>query len=109
MSAAIANAWLMSLFGVAIGWLGLILWTFRRLRVRHAETYKSIGSPSLFWNNSMRNNWLFVKFLFQGQWHSLNDPQLAGVARCMQFMFVVYMAGLLGLIVTFLVAGIKPA
>lgn len=109
MSDTIATAWLMSLFGMAIVWLGLILWTFRRLRVRHAETYESIGSPSLFWNNSVRNNWLFVKFLFQGKWHSLNDPQLAGVARCMQFMFVAYMAGLLGLVAAFLFAGIKTA
>jgi hypothetical protein len=107
MPERIAIAWFGILFAMAVIWLGLIFWMFRRLRVRHVATYEAIGSPSLFWNNSMRNNWLFIKFLFQGQWRSLDDAQLAGVARFMQVMFVVYIAGFIALCAAFLIAGVK--
>ncbi len=100
--------WFASLVGTALVWLILIVWTFRHLRIRHTATYEAIGSPSLFWNNSPRNNWLFFKFLFQGQWRQLNDPQLAVVARIMQVLFAVYMVGFVGLIVC-MFAGLKPA
>ena len=109
MSDTVAIAWFATLFGMGIMWLILIAWTFRRLRVRHVATYDAIGSPSLFWNNSLRNNWLFIKFLFQQQWQRLVDPELAAVARFMQILFVVYMAGFIGLVAVFLFVGIEPA
>jgi hypothetical protein len=88
-----------TLFVLAFVWIGLVLWMFRRLRVQHVETFEAIGSPSLFWNNSPRNNWLFLKFLFQGQWQLLEDRQLAIAARIMQVVFVAYMLGFLVLFV----------
>ena len=109
MSEAIALPWFISLFALAVIWLILIVWTFHRLRIRHVATYEAIGSPSLFWNNSMRNNWLFAKFLFRGQWQSLNDSTLAAVARLMQVLIVVYFVGLVGWVVVFMLVGIVPA
>src|SRR5687767_8541606 len=87
-----------SLFGAAVVWLGLVAWTFRRLRVHHLATYEAIGSPSLFWNNSIRTNWLFFQFLFQGQWQTLGDSRLAVVARFMRIFIVVYTIGFIALI-----------
>jgi hypothetical protein len=90
------------LFVLAVVWLILIVWTFRRLQSRHPAAYEAIGSPSLFWNNSPRNNWLFVRFLFRGDWQNLGDAALAVVARSMQLLFVLYVAGFFGLIAMFL-------
>ncbi len=57
----------------------------------------------------MRNQWLFIKFLFQGRWQSLNDSALAAVARLMRVLFVIYMVGFIALVAVFLFVGIKPA
>lgn len=80
-----------SLIVLAVVWLTLVLWMFRRLRTQHAETFEAIGSPSLFWNNSLKNNWLFLKFLFQGQWQQLGDRLLAIGARVMQVLLITYL------------------
>ena len=86
------------IFGIAILWLVLVAWTFRRLRVRHTAAYEAIGSPSLIWNNSMRHNWLFAKFIVQGQWRLLGDPQLAVIIRTMQMLFVAYVTAFIALV-----------
>lgn len=78
------------LMAMVVVWFGLILWTFRRLRTKHPETYEAIGSPSLFWNNSMRNNWMFLKFLYGSEWLRLSDRPLSLVARMMQVLLVAY-------------------
>jgi hypothetical protein len=71
-------------------WFALLLWLFRRLRTRHPSTFEEIGSPSLFWNNSMRNNWLFLWFLFSSRPGQLNDPAIGRVAICMRIHMVCY-------------------
>ena len=35
------------------------------LKKNHADVWDALGSPSLFTNNSIKNNWLFIKFLFK--------------------------------------------
>jgi hypothetical protein len=82
MPETIATAWFAVLFAMVAVWFVLISWLFRRLRDHHASTYEAMGSPSLFWNNSMRNNWLFMKFLFGSQWRELGDP---AIANCLSF------------------------
>ena len=108
MSETVATTCIGSLFVMVIVWLGLVLWLFHRLRHRHAATYEAIGSPSLFWNNSMRNNWLFLKFLFQGQWQSLGDSQLAIVARFMQIFLVLYLVAFGALFAALMLLGSHP-
>jgi hypothetical protein len=107
MSPALSSALFGTLFILIAVWFGLIVWFFRRLRVRHPAAFEAIGSPSLFWNNSMRNNWLFLKFLFQSQWRELGDPQLSAVARGMQIFLIVYTAYFAALVATFMAVGIK--
>ncbi len=103
MSDTIETTWGATLFGMAVLRLVLVLWTFRRLRLHHVETYEAIGEPSLFGNNNLRTNWLFLKFLYLNQWLDLNDWQLACVARFMQVMLVAYMIGFVGLLSIFIV------
>lgn len=91
------------LFAMAPMLWGLISWLFRRLRENHTPTYEAIGSPTLFWNNSPRNNWLFLKFIFGARWQELDDSALTKVSRIVRVFSVVYMLGFLSLIVLFFV------
>jgi hypothetical protein len=97
-----------TLFVAVMVWFALVLWFFHRLRHRHPATFEAIGSPSLFWNNSMRNNWLFIKFLFQGQWQSLGDVQLSVVARTMQIFLVLYLVAFGTLFAALMFLGSHP-
>jgi hypothetical protein len=109
MSSSVATVGFGALFALAIIWLAANLWLFRRLRPRHPVTYEAIGSPDLFQNNTLRTTWLFFKFLFGGQWQSLDDPSLAVVARAMQVLFVVYFTGFAAFLATVATIGVKRA
>lgn len=86
--------------------LVLTLWMFRLLRERHPLTYEIIGSPTLFWNNSPRNHWLFLKFLFGSQWQELDDSAVAKICPFMRVLIVVYTLVFLGLLVlSFVIIG----
>jgi hypothetical protein len=83
--------------------LALTFWMFRRLREKHALTYETIGSPTLFWNNSPRNQWLLVKFIFGTQWQELDDSAVARVCRFMRVFLIFYVAGFLAIVVMMLI------
>jgi hypothetical protein len=99
--------WAMLLVMVLI-WFGAVTWLFRHLRNHHQATYESIGSPTLFWNNSPRNNWLFVKFLFGSRWKSLDDPLLNIACPLMRAFLCVYVVGFVILLVAFRSARPRP-
>ena len=99
--------WMFALGLFSCIWLGVIAWTFRRLRLRHAATYEAIGSPDLFRNNTWRTNWLFLRFLFGGPWRALDDETLAVAIRVLRGMFVTYILGSVGLSAAFLVLGFE--
>ena len=79
-----------ALFAMAVVWLATIVWVFHRLRLDHPSTFEQLGSPSLFWNNSPRTGWLFLKFLFSGRCRELGDPALATVILFMRILFICY-------------------
>ena len=79
-----------TLMGMAIIWLVLVAWSFRRLRTRHPATYQAMGSPSLFWNNSMRSAWLFFRFLWSGRSAQLGDPAICRISQFMRFHFIAF-------------------
>jgi hypothetical protein len=109
MPSSVATVGFGALFALAIIWLAANLWLFRRLRTRHPVTYEAIGSPDLFRNNTPRTNWQFLKFLFGGQWQSLDDASFAIVARGMQVLFVVYFTGFAAYLATVATVGINRA
>jgi hypothetical protein len=63
--------------------------------------YEAIGSPTIFWNNSPRSNWLFLKFVFGSSWKNLADRELSAVARSMRVLLVLFVAGFVTLLVLF--------
>jgi len=90
------------LFVMAIVWLGAVAWLFRRLRNYHQPAYESLGSPTLFWNNLPRNQWLFAKFLFSSQWKSLDDPMLIRVCWIMRILLCACTVGVLLVMAAFI-------
>ena len=99
MNSTIEVVLFVSFFAAVVVWLGLVLWVFHRLRIRHLATFEAIGSPSLIWNNSMRTNWLFLKFLFGPTWKQLGDQRLALVLNVMRVYIVAYLVGFAALFV----------
>jgi hypothetical protein len=90
-----------TLFLMALIWFGLILWVFGRLRSRHPLVFESLGSPSLFWHSSPRNNLRFFRFLFSAEPSGLQDEKLARVCILMRYFFFVYTLLFLVLIIAF--------
>lgn len=107
MSATFFIVCFIVLMAMAIIWFPLIVWVFRRLRIQHAAIYEELGSPTLIWNNSMRNQWLFFKFLFQGHWKSLGDQPLSKAAGFMRVWLVLYMVGFIAFTVVLYHFGIQ--
>ncbi len=97
----IASVFVMFLFLGAV-WTSFVWWLFRRLRTHHPAAYESIGSPSLFWDNSPRKNLQFLRFLQGSQWKELPDPKLIKVCRLMAVLMYCYILGFLGLLALFI-------
>lgn len=89
------------LFALAVVWLATLVWLFRYLRLHHPPTYKAIGAPSLFWNNSPRNNWLFFKYLWSRHGRDSGDATLWNAVRFLRVFFVLYLVLFLVLIALF--------
>lgn len=97
MHSTIYAAFFAVLMVMGVVWLILVSWLFRRLRTHHPSTYEGIGSLSLFWNNSMRTQWLLCKFLWSSHSGELGDSAIANVVRFMRIIFVCYVALFLAL------------
>jgi hypothetical protein len=78
------------LFALVAIWFLLVSRLFHRLRDYHPSAYVAIGSPTLLWNNSLRNQWLFLKFLLASQWRDLNDPLISRTVPLLRIWLVVY-------------------
>src|SRR5262245_378994 len=96
MPETIGTPWVVLIFAMVAVWFVLSSWLFHRLRKRHASTYEAMGSPGVFWNNSWRSSWLFMKFLFGSQWRELADPAVAIACRFMRVFLIAYILLFLG-------------
>ena len=81
---------------MVLGWFALCAAFFRTLRTRFPAKFDAIGSPSLILNNSIRNNWLSLRFLFSSELHALNDKRLSTLGRIMRAYFFAYLVWFLG-------------
>ena len=84
---------------MAFTWFGLVAWLHSRLRNLHPDTYLSLGSPTLFWNNSPRTGWLLIKYIFRPKPIPTEDVSLQRMLVTMKVFFVTY-AALLGILIT---------
>lgn len=81
-------------------WLALMVWLFRRPRLQHSSVFESLGSPSLFWYNSPRNNLRFLKFPFSSEPRQLQDRTLVRVCVFMRVFLVSYLVLFVVLLMT---------
>ena len=84
--------WFGVLFAATLAWFGLASRLFWLLKEGHNEIYESLGSPSLFANNSINNNWLSLKFLATGSYRSLDDDRVTRLCHFMRLFLIAYAA-----------------
>jgi hypothetical protein len=68
------------------------------LRHSHSEVWRSLGSPTLFLNNSISNGLQVLRFLWRSEYRSLGDERLTRIAAAMKITFVVYSLALAAVI-----------
>ncbi len=51
------------------------------LKEEHFEKWKELGSPTLFKNNSIKNNLAILAFLRNGEYIKMDDSQLTKISR----------------------------
>jgi hypothetical protein len=77
-------------------YMACIFYFFRWMKRAHPDTWNDLGQPSVFWNNSLRNNWLFLGFLFSGRYRALKDAKFAywiWTLRAMLVLWIILMFG----------------
>ncbi len=89
------------LFAMAITWLVLLRTLFARLERRHPEEFEEMGKPRVFWNNSAKNSWAMLGFLFRREHRGLGDPALSRLSDFMLALFVAYLALFVGMVLLF--------
>lgn len=80
------------MFVAVLVWFLLCVKLFNSLKERHPETYKNMGSPSLFKNNTFSNNINFLKFLFKKEWQQLGDESIEKLGNIMLSFIIAYSA-----------------
>jgi len=63
----------------------------RRLRLRHADTWIRLGSPTLFMNSSIQNQTATMRFVWSGGSRTLGDPTLVRLVNLLRGLTVVYL------------------
>ena len=88
--------WFTVLFTAILVWFALAARLFRLLREDHSEVYESLGSPTLFLNNSIKNNWLSLRFLIAGNFRELGDERVTRLCGFMRIFLVAYFVWFIG-------------
>lgn len=76
---------------VALAYLVSVARLFGRLRRGHPNAYRGLGEPS-FLNNSIGNSFRTFKFLFSGEYKSLQDSQVNTLAAFARGFFILGLA-----------------
>ena len=79
-----------SLFGVAFLAFYLTSRIYKFLELRYSKEYEQLGKPTIFLNNSISSNFLFLRFLFKGEWKKLGDRDLESLCRRLFLLYFVF-------------------
>lgn len=91
--------------GVAVGFV-LHSRFLKILKTRHPDVWETLGKPSLFLNNSIKNGWAVQRFLFKKEYLSLNDPLFISQCNFLRSFGQAYLLFFVGIIV-FLVISVR--
>jgi hypothetical protein len=72
-----------------------------RLEHRHKPVHESIGSPLLIMNNTSRNNLLFLRWIWNRDFRSLDDSESVALASFVRSLLVSMLCGFAVLIALF--------
>ncbi|MCC7311381.1 MAG: hypothetical protein IT510_09090 [Sulfuritalea sp.] len=72
---------------VVVG-MGLTSHIFSYLEKHHFLVWQRLGSPSLLINNSAKNSWAFLQFIFSEGYGAIDDPKLARVCRVLRWCYL---------------------
>jgi len=64
----------------------------RVLRERHPAIYDSLGQPTLFWNNSMKNSFAVLGFILSGRFRETHDAEVIRLCRFIRAFNYAYLA-----------------
>lgn len=88
-----------------IVWFFQISRLFTYLRENHPDEYTEMGQPTLFMNNTPKNNVSFLRFILSERPSELNDELLEKKCKFLKRFFYTYIGLFGGLIVLFFVVG----
>lgn len=98
-----SSVWL-AMATVTVIYLILVAILFHYLKRVHTSLWNQLGSPLIFWNNSLRNNLLFLRFLLRRDYRTVADPKLTLLATVIFWLFCVCAALFAALFVIFLLS-----
>jgi hypothetical protein len=75
----------------------------RRLETQHGAVHESVGSPSLLLSNTPRNNVLFLRWIWNRDFNTLDDPKTIALSLLVRSLLVSLVVGFLVTIALFLV------
>jgi hypothetical protein len=107
MAEIVARIFVALLVVQGVGTLVYVFFTSRMLSSLEAHersAHEALGSPSLFLNNTPRNNWLVIGWLWRKEFLSLAHPEVvrrAGLVRALLLALAVNFATLLLLFFAF--------
>jgi hypothetical protein len=87
-------------------YLLLVARLFSRLREHCPAVYDSLGSPSLIFNNTPKNNMLFLRWLWGRDYDDLSDADTVRKARVIRLVLASLLGTFAALIVAFVVFGV---
>jgi hypothetical protein len=71
----------------------------RVLRERHPAVYDSLGQPTLFWNNSPKNSFAVLRFIFGGRFRETDDVEVIRICRFIRAFNYAYLAFFVAVVV----------
>ena len=89
-----------------VTYLFLVGRLFGRLEKEHAVVHESLGSPSLFLNNSIQNNARFLRWLWRKEFEELDDPESVASARVVRTLLITLSVNFAALLLVFFGSGV---
>jgi hypothetical protein len=90
---------LLLLFACLVVWFPLVAHLHRLLRTRHPDVYDALGRPTLILNNTIKNGWLFTRFLLGGHFEDIDDREIVLLCRFLRVFAFAYLALFLAIVI----------
>lgn len=93
------------MFSIVIWWFVAVSKFFTYMASNHLAEYKEMGSPTLFANNTPRNNISFLRFILGNSYKKLDDPTLNKMCGFLKKFFYSYSSVFLLLVIGLIAIG----